>query len=131
VSADWVKSRIGTPGFHLVDGRAAVYYDGVQAGGPRKGHIAGARSIPFTEITNDSLYVRKPAELRALFTGAGIAPGDTVVAYCHIGQQATAVLFAARLLGHPVLLYDGSFQEWARRSELPVEDPRDGKASPQ
>jgi thiosulfate/3-mercaptopyruvate sulfurtransferase len=29
------------------------------------------------------------------------------------------MLFAARLLGHPVLLYDGSFQDWARRN-LPV-----------
>ena len=36
-------------------------------------------------------------------------PGDTVIGYCHIGQQATAMLFAARTLGHPVLLYDGSF----------------------
>jgi thiosulfate/3-mercaptopyruvate sulfurtransferase len=44
-----------------------------------------------------------------------------VVAYCHIGQQATAVLFAARTLGHPVRLYDGSFEDWSRRTELPVE----------
>jgi 3-mercaptopyruvate sulfurtransferase SseA len=41
------------------------------------------------------------------------------------------VLFAARAIGHPVLLYDGSFQEWSRKPELPVEDPRDGKATAQ
>jgi thiosulfate/3-mercaptopyruvate sulfurtransferase len=127
VDAAWVKSRLGTPGFHLVDGRAAAFYDGVESGGPRKGHVAGARSIPYTEIMDDRLFLRSPAELRALFEKAGIAPGDTVVAYCHIGQQATAVLFAARSLGHPVLLYDGSYQEWSRRPELPVEDPREGQ----
>ena len=40
--------------------------------------------------------------IEALFRKAGVKPGDTVVAYCHVGQQATAVIFAARLLGHPV-----------------------------
>ena len=124
VDAAWVKSRLGTPGFHLVDGRDASFYDGVESGGPRKGHVAGARSIPYTEITDDKLFLRSPAELNALFAKAGIAPGDTVVAYCHIGQQATAVLFAARLVGHPVLLYDGSYQEWSRNPDLPVDDPR-------
>ena len=36
-----------------------------------------------------------------------------MVAYCHVGQQATAVVLAARLLDIPVVLYDGAFQDWA------------------
>jgi thiosulfate/3-mercaptopyruvate sulfurtransferase len=48
--------------------------------------------------------------------------GDTVVAYCHIGQQATAVLLAARTIGFKVLLYDGSFEEWSRK-DYPVDNP--------
>ncbi|MFL5619170.1 MAG: sulfurtransferase [Gemmatimonadaceae bacterium] len=131
VDAAWVRSRLGSPSLHLIDGRAAVFYDGVETGGSRKGHIAGARSLPYTEIADDKLHLRSADELRALFARAGVAPGDTVVAYCHIGQQATAVLFAARSLGHPVLLYDGSYQDWSRRADLPVEDPRAGKASAQ
>jgi thiosulfate/3-mercaptopyruvate sulfurtransferase len=55
-----------------------------------------------------------------MFADAGVAPGDTVVAYCHIGQQATALLFAARIAGHPVKLYDGSFTEWEEK-KLPIE----------
>ena len=131
VDAAWVKSRLGSPSVHLIDGRAAAFYEGVEKGGSRKGRVAGAKSIPYTEIADDRLFLKKPAELRALFARAGVAPGDTVVAYCHIGQQATAVLFAARSLGHPVLLYDGSYQDWSRRAELPVEDPRAGKARAQ
>ena len=126
VDAAWVRSRLGTPGFHLIDGRAAVYYDGVEEAGPRKGHVAGARNVPFTSVTDEHLRLRTPAELAALFEAAGVGPRDTVVAYCHIGQQATAVLFAARSLGHPVLLYDGSYQEWSRRTDLPVENPAAG-----
>ena len=42
------------------------------------------------------------------------------VTYCHIGQQATVPYFAARMLGMPVRLFDGSFQEWASHEDLPV-----------
>jgi thiosulfate/3-mercaptopyruvate sulfurtransferase len=126
VDADWVKSNIGKAGISVVDGRAAVFYDGVQAGGGhagkhRSGHIAGAKSIPFTEITNDQLLLKSPAELSAIFAKAGVKPGDTVVGYCHIGQQATGMLFAARSLGYKVLLYDGSFEDWSARASYPVE----------
>jgi len=51
-----------------------------------------------------------------------VKPGDTLIGYCHIGQQATVVLFAARTLGYKVLLYDGSFHDWEKR-DLPVENP--------
>ena len=127
VDAAFVQSHVNAPGYRVLDARSKVFYDGIEMGSSRKGHVAGARSLPFTETTDDKLHLKSAAELTALFASAGVAPGDTVVAYCHIGQQATAVLFAARTLGHPVLLYDGSFQDWGRRSELPVENPSEAK----
>ena len=68
-------AHLGTPGFHLIDGRAAVFYDGVEAGGPRKGHIPGARSVPFTEVTDETLQLKSPAELAALFSRRGRRAG--------------------------------------------------------
>jgi thiosulfate/3-mercaptopyruvate sulfurtransferase len=116
-----VKAVAGRPNTRLVDARAAVFYRGIEASmGPDKGHIPGAVSIPFTEITDTNQLIDRD-RVAALFQAAGIKPGDTVVAYCHVGQQATTVLFAARLLGHPVRLYDGSFQDWAINVHGPVE----------
>jgi thiosulfate/3-mercaptopyruvate sulfurtransferase len=120
VDGQWVRANARKPGYVLIDGRAQGFYDGVQKGMIKAGHIPGARNIPFTTVTNDSLRLESPARLRQLFERVGIKPGDTVVGYCHIGQQATAVLFAARTLGHKVLLYDGSFHDWEKR-DLPVE----------
>lgn len=110
--AQLVKSLPGRAGFRLVDARAPVFYRGIEAPMGEKGHIPGAVNIPFSDLS-DNLQMIDRARAEALFTAAGVKPGDTVVAYCHVGQQATAVVFAARLLGHPVMLYDGSFQEWA------------------
>jgi thiosulfate/3-mercaptopyruvate sulfurtransferase len=130
VNAEFVREHLSTPGFAVVDGRASVYYDGVEVGGMqehphRAGHIAGAHSVPFTSITDDQLMLRSKDELAAIFTKAGVKVGDTVVGYCHIGQQATAMLFAARLLGHAVVLYDGSFEDWSlHHPDYPVDNPK-------
>jgi len=130
VDAAFVRANMNKPGIALVDGRAAVFYDGVDTGGmmdqPHKtGHITGAGNFPFTEVTDDNLMLRSPEELRALLTKAGVKPGDTILGYCHIGQQMTAVIFAARTLGHKAVLYDGSMQDWSRTG-YPVVNPAAG-----
>jgi thiosulfate/3-mercaptopyruvate sulfurtransferase len=129
VNAEYMNANGKTPGVSLVDARTANFYDGVpptsRNGGAerRLGHIPGAKSIPFNSLNDEAGQLKQPADLREIFIKAGVQPGDTVVAYCHVGQQATAVLFAARTLGHPVKLFDGSWDEWNRRTEFPVEVP--------
>jgi thiosulfate/3-mercaptopyruvate sulfurtransferase len=125
VTQDFVREKASATGYVLVDARAAAFYDGRQSGGrpPRAGHLPGALSLPFTETTDDKLSLRSAEELQTRFAKAGVKPGDTVIGYCHIGQQATAVLFAARTLGFNVLLYDGSFEDWSRRPENPLVNP--------
>lgn len=121
VDAEFVKSVGQRPGHTLVDARAPVFYQGIQPTMNNvSGHIPGAVNVPFTEVTDSEMRVDR-TRLEGLFRKAGIKPGDTVVAYCHIGQQATAVVFAARLLGHPVVMYDGAFQDWAVNNRGPVE----------
>jgi thiosulfate/3-mercaptopyruvate sulfurtransferase len=137
--ADFVQAHIRTPGFTIVDARNTVFFDGpiqessgTNAAGRRRdpiipGHVPGAVNIVFGSVFDDTGHLLPEARLREMFTAAGVKPNDTIIAYCHIGQQATAVVFAARALGHDVKLYDGSFQDWSMR-KLPVEHSRkDGK----
>jgi thiosulfate/3-mercaptopyruvate sulfurtransferase len=119
--AAFVSSVPSRQGYKLIDARAPSFYKGVEPTmNGKAGHIRGAINIPFTDVTDtNSMFDRD--RLSALFERAGVKRGDTIVAYCHVGQQATAVIFAARLLGHPVMLYDGAFQDWAVNDRGPVE----------
>ncbi len=117
-----------TPGHvRLVDARTPEYYSGEdftdQRGAHAVGHIAGARNIPFNTVVDDSNRVLPRTKLLELFKAAGITPGDTVVAYCHSGQQATVLLMAARSAGFPTRLYDGSMNDWQARKLAIVKGP--------
>ncbi|HEU5217011.1 MAG TPA: rhodanese-like domain-containing protein, partial [Gemmatimonadales bacterium] len=118
--AEFVKAHLQDGKIRIVDARDSVFYDGRRpAQNGVKGHIPGAGSIPFGNMV-DSNRVLTPALLKREFATAGVKDGQTVVTYCHIGQQATVVWFAARLLGYDAKLYDGSMQDWTKR-ELPLE----------
>ena len=135
VDADFVKSHIHTTGYTIVDARNTMFYDGpiqeasaTSSMGHRMpkvvpGHVPGAVNIVFETVFDDTGHLLPEARLRELFTQAGVKPNDTVIGYCHVGQQATAMLFGAEALGYDVKLYDGSFQDWKRR-DLPIESSR-------
>jgi thiosulfate/3-mercaptopyruvate sulfurtransferase len=121
----WMQARAKAASVRLIDARAPLFFDGPtrEETGRRiePGHLPGAKNLPFNTMWGDSGLFPPVEELRKRFAAAGVQPGDTVAAYCHIGQQATVVLFAARLLGHAIRLYDGSMNDWETR-KLPLEN---------
>jgi thiosulfate/3-mercaptopyruvate sulfurtransferase len=119
VDADFVKAHLKAPGYDLIDARDAVFYGGLVAKVTGDGHIPGARSLPYTSVYNSDGTLKTEKQLKAMFTAAGVKPGDHVIAYCQVGGQSSAVYFAARAIGIQPQLYDGSFQDWSKRG-LPV-----------
>jgi len=125
-AAPWVLDRIGKPGYSFVDTRTDSEYVGTGARGGLKstGHLEGARRLEwqtaFTD-TND-FSPRSIEELGALWRER-VVPGDTVIAYCYIGYRASGTYFISRLLGYPVKLYDGSYDEWAKLKYPTVTTP--------
>ena len=120
VDAEFVKALSQRPQYKLVDARAPAYFKGIEPTFGKSGHIPGAINIPFSSIVDDQQQIER-AHVATVFHDAGIGADDTIVVYCHIGQQATLVALGARLLGHPVMLYDGAFQDWATANRGPVE----------
>lgn len=118
VQADWLASKVGAADVKIVDARLPEFYEGSNAGGmPRAGHIPSAVNQPFSGFFDSDRRLRSSHELRGMLAAS---TNQTVVTYCHIGMQATVPYFVARYLGMDVKLYDGSFQDWSRRSDLPV-----------
>ncbi len=71
--------------------------------------------------SSEPARLKEAPVLRTLLGRAGLAPGREVVTYCQTGVQASYLYFVARYLGYSPKLYDGSFIEWSRLTELPVE----------
>src|SRR5205085_11428111 len=121
--AAWINSNLSNSKVKIIDARNPPFYSGANAGGqPRAGRIKGAKNIPFNTIFDEKGFILPKAELQKKFDAAGVDPYDTVVSYCHIGQQGSVDYFAAKMLGLKVKLYDGSFEEWSRLAQYPVEN---------
>lgn len=122
VDADWIMNSMNSTSKRIVDARLPHFYAGADSGGmARAGHITGAVNIPYTSLLRELSKYRDYETLKKLFRDAEVKEGEQVITYCHVGQTASVVYFAARLLGHDARIYDGSFQDWAKRSECPVD----------
>lgn len=120
VGKDYVLGTLRSDKGFVVDARMQRFYDGEPTGNPRDGHITGARNIPYTEMVNSQNRFKSLDSLAAYFTP--VAPKEKeLVTYCFIGQTASVVYMAGRVLGYNMKLYDGSLQEWSRLEELPME----------
>ncbi|MEW5918972.1 MAG: rhodanese-like domain-containing protein, partial [Gemmatimonadota bacterium] len=120
VDASWLSSNLQNPSISVLDARVPEFYSGFSSNNnPRPGRVPGALNVPFSWLTGEFSTFREPAKLARLFEQAGVKKGTKVVTYCHVGMQASVLYLAARILGYDAAVYDGSFEDWSMRSDLP------------
>lgn len=126
-SANWLRMHLSDPSVMIIDARTPEYFSGDEKGAmPRAGRIPGARNETYT-IFFEADGRLKPKDTLRRMLGVGERGTEPVrVTYCHIGNSATVPYFVARYLDLDARLFDGSFQEWSRRKDFPVEG---GKAA--
>ncbi len=126
---DDVLAHFGNP---LIDVRSPEEYSGERThmpaypdeGALRGGHIPSAKSVPWARAAAENQTFKSRAELEAVYLedGAGLKPGDNVIAYCRIGERSSHTWFVLNyLLGLPgVRNYDGSWTEWGSLVGVPI-----------
>ncbi len=134
ISSTELDQERWSPGVVVIDARTPEEYHGTPVDSEEdngRGHVEGAYSLPYqATLMEDRPYLFKTdAELETLFRDAGMDPEKTTVVYCGSGVRASASYLTARQLGYPVLLYDGSYQEWDRL-DLPLTGPVESSVEP-
>ena len=115
-----LASRLDDPSLTILDVRREEEYTGRRGNAcdPRQGHIPGAKRVQVDTLFDDHGAVLPAERVREL---VGVPAGGEIVAYCHSGSRSALATLALRAAGYDARNYAGSWHEWSRHAELPLE----------
>lgn len=121
---DYIKSRLGSPNFALLDARSPAEFTGADARAEHNGHIPGAVNLEWMQALDKGRNLRlKPAdELGRMLAAIGIIPDKEVVTYCHSHHRSALTYVVLKSLGYRNIKgYPGSWSDWGNSEDTPIE----------
>ncbi|HET8895501.1 MAG TPA: rhodanese-like domain-containing protein [Gaiellaceae bacterium] len=115
-----IASRLDDSALTVLDVRREEEYTGKHGSpcDPRQGHIPGAKRVQVDELFVGPGQPESAERIREL---VGAPEGAEVIAYCHSGSRSALATLALRSAGYDARNYAGSWHEWSRYPELPLE----------
>ena len=116
-----VLGAVRTASPWLLDVRRDSEYTGVEVRAKHGGHIPGAVNVLWRDALGDDWMLKDPEELEQMYIDAGFGPETATVTYCQAGVRAAFTHLVLTALGHDdVRTYDGSWEEWGNRDDVPI-----------
>ncbi|PSR36973.1 MAG: sulfurtransferase [Sulfobacillus thermosulfidooxidans] len=132
LTKDDVLQHLGDPHIRLLDVRDYEEWMGLSSSPygvdfcPRKGRIPGAVWIEWHRMMDEDAVVprfRSADHIRQACSEVGIYEDTPVFLYCFKGSRTSNTYLTLKKAGiHQVRMYFGSWNEWSRHLELPIEE---------